>query len=334
MFKRLTGAIFIVASLLFSSGAFAQKIFTLSERAVNKGSNEAALELSRLAAKNGGTYEGRSTLEWVELAAKRGSKKAIRQLITTHAASGNDRDAMSWVEARYGARGKYTGYMNIARDFSRSGGDLPQNSAAAARWFNYALDINSMRAAREVRTFFARATPAQKREIMRELRGVALRSKPEVALSIAKLVAGQGESYKDEAMEFYIIAMRRGSPLGLSILLQTVSADEEGDKSSKRILKVIEDLANKGSTNAMLALAEGYALGTIAEMDPVQSLKWYKRAADAGVSEAQYQMGIRLKDGTGVPQNLGEAKALLQAAARQGHEPSIALLAKLEAPAE
>ncbi len=52
--------------------------------------------------------------------------------------------------------------------------------------------------------------------------------------------------------------------------------------------------------------------------DEIQAARWYKQAADRGFARAQYNLGLLLEDGRGMPKNETAAAALYRAAAEQG----------------
>ena len=55
-------------------------------------------------------------------------------------------------------------------------------------------------------------------------------------------------------------------------------------------------------------------------------MKWYRKAADQGVAQSQFNLGIHYHQGKGVPQNDAEAVKWYRKAAEQGNAPAQALL--------
>jgi TPR repeat protein len=103
-------------------------------------------------------------------------------------------------------------------------------------------------------------------------------------------------------------------------------------------LEKCRQLADAGDIQAMLTLAEGYALGsfphsilTIVPKDPHESIRYYTLAADLGDKTAlrylydAYRFGFR-----GVPKNQARADQHLNKAAQFGSEWAILLLAQAQ----
>jgi TPR repeat protein len=80
-------------------------------------------------------------------------------------------------------------------------------------------------------------------------------------------------------------------------------------------------MANQGNACAQYALGKMYAYsgghGHL-ESDPVEAMKWYRKAAEAGHAHAQYEFGRRCAKGEGVERNDEEAVKWFRAAAEQG----------------
>ena len=60
-----------------------------------------------------------------------------------------------------------------------------------------------------------------------------------------------------------------------------------------------------------------------------EAVKWYRKVAEQGYAEAQYNLGECYENGNGVPQNYTEAVKWLKKAAAQGHSDAINLLKDL-----
>jgi hypothetical protein len=87
--------------------------------------------------------------------------------------------------------------------------------------------------------------------------------------------------------------------------------------------KLFEDTkakAEKGEASAQCALAEIYGFGSFGKTkNPVEAVKWYQKAADQGLTEAECNLGDCYKDGIGVAQSATEAVRWYQKAANQGY---------------
>ena len=62
-----------------------------------------------------------------------------------------------------------------------------------------------------------------------------------------------------------------------------------------------------------------YAHGQGVRQDYVEAVKWYRKAAEQGVVEAQYRVGLRYSQGQGVPKNIVQAYMWWGLAASDGH---------------
>ncbi len=65
---------------------------------------------------------------------------------------------------------------------------------------------------------------------------------------------------------------------------------------------------------------------------PVNPAENYRKAAEKGFPEAQFQYGICLRDGKGVPQNQQEATEWFRKAANSGHPEAVQALSALQKP--
>ena len=61
-----------------------------------------------------------------------------------------------------------------------------------------------------------------------------------------------------------------------------------------------------------------YLHGQGVRQDYAQAVKWYRKAAEQGFAEAQYNLGVRYDQGQGVPQDYAEAVKWYRKAAEQG----------------
>lgn len=77
--------------------------------------------------------------------------------------------------------------------------------------------------------------------------------------------------------------------------------------------------AEQGNAQAQFELADCYRKGEGVSEDDVEAVKWYRKAAEQGDSDAQFYLGCCYDNGEGVGQNLAEAAAWYRKAAEQGH---------------
>jgi len=85
-----------------------------------------------------------------------------------------------------------------------------------------------------------------------------------------------------------------------------------------------------GSLEAQRDLGAYYGTGDwTGPCDPVRAAQWYRRAAERGHSDAQYNLGFMYLLGEGVPSNHEEGLRWLKLAAAQGNDTSMSLLSDL-----
>ncbi|RCS24039.1 sel1 repeat family protein [Phyllobacterium salinisoli] len=77
--------------------------------------------------------------------------------------------------------------------------------------------------------------------------------------------------------------------------------------------------AEKGDAAAQVLAAEIYARGLGVPINQTEAARWYGRAADLGVIEAQFRYGAMLLQGKYVPRDKAKAEKLMKAAAEAGN---------------
>jgi TPR repeat protein len=87
-------------------------------------------------------------------------------------------------------------------------------------------------------------------------------------------------------------------------------------------VKVFErdkDLAIGGDPVGQCNLGFCYKTGSGVKQDMAEGVKWYRKAAEQGLAQAQFNLGDSYYRGTGIAKDLGEAVKWLRKAADQGH---------------
>jgi TPR repeat protein len=77
--------------------------------------------------------------------------------------------------------------------------------------------------------------------------------------------------------------------------------------------------ADANDTRGMAGLARAFQFGRGKPLNQIEATNWYRRAAELGLDEAQYELCDRLKTGTGVTVNVRQAFTWCTAAAEQGY---------------
>ena len=76
--------------------------------------------------------------------------------------------------------------------------------------------------------------------------------------------------------------------------------------------------ADKGFAQAQFNLGLLYYQGRGVDLDDVEAVKWFRKSADQGVAEAEYMLGFMYDGGIGVQQNDIEAMKWFQKAVDHG----------------
>ena len=100
-------------------------------------------------------------------------------------------------------------------------------------------------------------------------------------------------------------------------------------QDSQEALKWFRKAADKGNSDAQKSIGMIYERGEGVTQDYAEAMKWYQKAADKGNKHAQYQIGVMYEKGKGVTKDPAEAMKWYQKAADQG-EPWAAYYIKLE----
>ena len=77
--------------------------------------------------------------------------------------------------------------------------------------------------------------------------------------------------------------------------------------------------ADQGDAEAQFNLGVMYSLGEGVPKDYKQAVYWYRKAADQGHADAQSNLGFMYHEGRGVPKDDTQAVYWLRKAADQGH---------------
>ena len=77
--------------------------------------------------------------------------------------------------------------------------------------------------------------------------------------------------------------------------------------------------AEAGVAEAQFNLGNMYENGQGVPQDDAETVRWYRLAVDQGHADAQYNLGVMYDNGRGVPQDYAEAVRWYRLAAEQGH---------------
>lgn len=132
----------------------------------------------------------------------------------------------------------------------------------------------------------------------------------------------KGLEDKEGAKFFYNMAKERGY-------------EEPGSKPAPKPAPkpkklTLEERAERGDADAQFTLGCNYYFGNNGyEVNHAEAAKWYRKAADQGHANAQYNLGNRYLNGQGVKKDVSEAVIWYKKAAANGVEDAKEMLDKL-----
>lgn len=130
-------------------------------------------------------------------------------------------------------------------------------------------------------------------------------------------------SEQGNADAMYHIALMADRSLLSQASIKIPAVKEHGGKPEIRYARYMyKQAAELGQPNALVWL--GRSCDEKGETE--QAFECYKKAADAGNSEAQYLLGYMYYYGLGTTANMGEAKKLFSQAAEKGHKGALAMV--------
>ncbi len=102
-------------------------------------------------------------------------------------------------------------------------------------------------------------------------------------------------------------------------LARSLSMGGEGvEQDYAEAAKWYRKAAEQGVGEAQFNLGGCYYKGQGVEQDYKEAVKWFSKAADQGVAEAQHSLGICYENGHGVAQDMAEAEKWFRKAEEQG----------------
>jgi len=101
-------------------------------------------------------------------------------------------------------------------------------------------------------------------------------------------------------------------------------------KSDRRAIGWWRKAADQGSADAEFNLGEFYALGLGVKRNDQEAIKWYRKAADQNEADAQYHLGLMYEGGNGVASDLVQAMHWYHLAAAQGLPDAVSKLDALD----
>jgi TPR repeat protein len=90
-------------------------------------------------------------------------------------------------------------------------------------------------------------------------------------------------------------------------------------KAAQRPLKEVQAKAEAGDAKSEFELGRRFSTGAGVPKDPVEGVKWFRKAAEQNLAEAQYLVGFCFYAGAGVAKDQAEAVKWFRKAAEQNH---------------
>ena len=134
-------------------------------------------------------------------------------------------------------------------------------------------------------------------------------------LGLSNLEAGHDK----EAVRLIRLSAAQGQPAAQYRLAKIYEAGLGVDVNTKTSKSLLLKAAKAGNRLAMHDLGHYYATGADGEApDLVKAATWFTRAAEHGVVDSQFNLGVLYQGGSGVPQDLEESWFWFKVAAAQG----------------
>ncbi len=129
-----------------------------------------------------------------------------------------------------------------------------------------------------------------------------------------------------KAMEYFLKAADRGSANAINAIAVVYYEGKWNERNLQKAAQWFRYSAEMGYASAQRNLADCYRKGEGVPVDMDKAFSWYMRSAEKDNIKAQYMVGECYENGWGVDQDISEAKKWYEKAASQGFEKSIAKL--------
>lgn len=122
----------------------------------------------------------------------------------------------------------------------------------------------------------------------------------------------------DAAFEQYLALAEEGSRQGMLNVANMYAQGQGVEKSQENAFHWYLRAAESGDSISMVEVAMAYEQGLGTALDTDRAVHWYQRASEAGNSDARWRLGKRLYD----QGNKSEGLCLIRLAAVEGGQPS------------
>lgn len=288
---------------------------SLLRQRADRGDSTAAYRLGRIYSLGLGVKsDTKEARKWYDLSAALGSLAALKELAVISSRDENDRVKAANYMLKAAEGGSVVAAVELGKKLTRSEGYyLDISNEVAQLWVERAASLGNITAI-DILTDRLLAQ-GKTSEAIAYLERAANQGSMDSYLTLYQLYkSGQGVEKDDQRARRYFNAAVQArelrsfekEKLGLLMLQPT-----EPIFDTARGLKLLNDAANAGSTNAMAYLANLYAKGTILPSDPKKVLFWREKAAVAGDVGSMLALSQIYEEGMIVPQDRKKANILL-----------------------
>lgn len=248
-------------------------------------------------------------------AAEAGNPSAIKYVASAYEKGTGIQQDMAKAVYWYGKTpdGLKTGTsMNMAQSA------MEQNPKAALPFFQKAADQGSLEAMLMVDAIRGASKPAYGDQYEKQDKDILFKT-------VKKLDKKYGQKYPQLVQHQYVMAANAGSGDAALQISKDIEAGDAG-KSVGTSQEWLEKAARLGSGKAMITLARRLKIGEGTPPDEKAAFAWFKKSAEAGQAEGQYETGMAYARGTGVEKNAEKAKYWLGKAQTSGYNVSLDVL--------
>ncbi len=294
--------------------------------------------------------EFKSESFWLERASAQGSTSAGRELAENAERAGNIKLAASYyaktdkisksARALRQARVYYLGqgvrqntkiahaWMNVARRLDKKGaGELAARvyrTTGGSRDGAYLQEVaaaagisNVLPQGRIARDYRAAKTEAERQALIEPLERSADGGNADAALVVANIYIQTGGS-DDKIAKYLGKAYAGGKSEALDLMITRLQRARAGSPSAEALYQAVAAAGNRGSVPAARALSAMYSIGGTKPASVAESRKWLRKAADAGDTKSQYELGVDLYENGDGGSDQAVAVKYLQMAAASG----------------
>ena len=286
-----------------------------------------------------GRLDGGDPRSWYELAAQRGSRKAMSRLIEAHRigdiANVDPEREMFWIRRSLENGGRNTTLMRrLAEAYLAGTYGLPRDLVQSAHWFELAAERGSSSAMLQIAEAYANGggVPLDAEKAVYWYTRAAERGSVKALDQLARAYASGFGVRLDpvEAFKLFLRAARAGSVFGLRETGRCYAIGFGVEADPERALEFYEAAAAADDTAAMLELSFSFRNGYGTAPDPRRAFVWIERAALRADKNAQFLIGRAYLEGDQVTKDITKARTWLRSAMALGSGDAERLLAEIE----